>query len=192
MRAPCSFKGCETPIVARNCCDKHYRRLLHNGDPSVVKKEQHGLYYTREHGSWIMMIQRCTNPKAGDYYKYYGGRGIKVCQRWLDSFKAFYDDMAPRPKGMSLDRKDNNGNYSCGKCDECKANGWPMNCRWATKFEQALNKRPLTEHQGVNFQESKGKWRAYIRRNNKLKHLGYFDTFEEAFNARKLAEQEYA
>jgi hypothetical protein len=74
------------------------------------------------------MKSRCLNPN-GVSYKDYGGRGIKVCERWL-KFEHFFADMGVRPRGKSIDRKDVNGNYE------------PKNCRWATKHEQETNKRP--------------------------------------------------
>lgn len=81
-----------------------------------------------EENSHHSMVQRCTNPK-NDHYHRYGGRGIKVCDRWL-SFKNFYEDMGPRPAGMTLDRyPDQNGNYE------------KDNCRWATQAEQHSNRR---------------------------------------------------
>jgi hypothetical protein len=93
-----------------------------------IHEKTHGLTYSPEYVSWDSMIQRCTNPK-NRAWRYYGARGIRVCNRWLRSFAAFYADMGRRPVGRSLDRRKNDGNYS------------PSNCRWATKATQMSNKR---------------------------------------------------
>lgn len=107
--------------------------------PPGVKGFQKGNHLGHVHGecsrsgrspaytSWDCMIQRCTNPNKARYPDY-GGRGIKVCARWF-SFQNFLADMGPRPDGMTLDRKENNGNYT------------PNNCRWATADEQYANQR---------------------------------------------------
>lgn len=83
---------------------------------------------SRTYYIWAAMVQRCTNPDNRDWYLY-GARGIRVCDRWLESFAAFLEDMGEKPPGLSIDRVDNDGAYE------------PGNCRWATALEQARNKR---------------------------------------------------
>lgn len=88
-----------------------------------------GRHQSREYKAWAGMIRRCTTPKPSDR-AYYAGRGITVCDRWRDSFVAFYEDMGPKPSpGHSLDRIDNERGYE------------PGNCRWATRTEQMRNTR---------------------------------------------------
>lgn len=77
----------------------------------------HGMYKTSEYFAWSAMIQRCTNPKDCGY-KNYGGRGIKICDRWRSSFIDFYKDMGEKPfKEAQLDRVDNDGNYELNNCE---------------------------------------------------------------------------
>jgi hypothetical protein len=99
----------------------------------------HGMTFSSTYRSWGMMIQRCTNPKH-NWYKAYGGKGIKIATEWLD-FKNFLADMGERPAGKSLDRIDNNLDY-------CK-----KNCRWATPLEQARNRtnRRIVEYNGSHY-----------------------------------------
>jgi hypothetical protein len=89
--------------------------------------------------SWGAAKTRVRNKNQKTWH-HYGGRGIKMCERWLASFDDFVEDVGLRPsKKHSIDRIDGDGHYSCGKCNQCVANGWQFNCRWSTQREQTAN-----------------------------------------------------
>jgi len=135
----CSVDGCAKRRQSRGLCPMHYRRFMLYGDTNYTMrdygtgKKKHPLYAVYKD-----MVRRCSNRNDKAYHNY-GGRGIKVCDRWLgkDGFWNFVDDMGKRPSGemlsgrprYTLDRIDVNGDY-------CKEN-----CRWATWAEQGKNKR---------------------------------------------------
>lgn len=136
----CQAEGCGRPAWARALCRMHHARWWRHSDPATAFPQGHPLIHghacegrkTPTYYSWRGMIQRCLNPYNHNF-KYYGGRGIKVCGRWDTqnggSFENFLADMGARPEGLTLERVDNDGDYE------------PTNCCWATWKEQRANRR---------------------------------------------------
>ena len=131
----------------------------------------HGLGYTRLYNIWLKLKDRVLNPKNKNYIDY-GGRGITICEEWLD-VQNFYNWAMSNGYSdeLSIDRIDNNKNYC------------PDNCRWATQTIQTRNQRIYKNnksgYKGVSYTKETGRNRALISVNKKLIHLGYFQTAVE-------------
>jgi len=139
--------------------------------------------YHPNYATWIGMIQRCTSPK-NTHYGYYGGRGIRVCEQWLDALNGldnFTRDLGVRPsKKHSLDRIDSNDNYT------------PENCRWSLPSEQAYNQRKrknnTTGRTGVYPEKSNGTYWVGICEDGKFNRVMGGLSFEKACEVRTQEE----
>jgi len=150
-------KGAKNPAVAA----ANKLRLKHGG----AKMEGYDPIYNL----WRAMMRRCYTPTT-KHYERYGGRGIKVCEAWRNSYLQFKQDIGPKPdEWATLDRINNDGNYE------------PFNCRWTNKSIQSRNTRKIRVNntsgfRGVYFEKRRKKWFAMIICNKKRFNLGYYDT----------------
>lgn len=137
----------------------------------------HGLSSNRFYGTWYAMLHRCDNLESINY-KYYGARGIIVCEEWLDvrNFVAWAEATYPNIEDATLDRIDNDKGYS------------PDNCRWVDKYTQVINQRVkknnTSGYVGINWSEARLKWVSRISVEKKRIWLGDYKTIEEAVQAR--------
>ena len=149
-RCACGREKDVNAIGLKSGCSKSCGCLAQERRSKLGGFSKHPLYPI-----WNGILDRCTDPKHVSYYNY-GGRGITVCQRWMDPW-AFAEDIEReiglRPEGVSksgraiysLDRIDNDGGYWCGRCPECASQGRSLNVQWSTMSEQGINQRKVSK-----------------------------------------------
>lgn len=137
--------GNETVVRAGNLQKGNVKSCgCSKGELITKAKTRHGCslkgQWTPEYSTWSSMVCRCRSGANHNRYSSYAGRGIRVCERWK-VFDNFFADLGRRPPAKSIERQNNDGNYSCGSCPECIKNGWIRNGKWASQIEQARNTR---------------------------------------------------
>lgn len=149
---------------------------------AVKRNTRHGMRHTKVYRTWAAIINRCRSEKSTGYHNY-GGRGIDVCDRWLD-FSCFYSDMGDQPNGSSIERIDVDSGYS------------PDNCIWIDNFKQAANRRtPKNNNSGVKgvcvtddkviaYWQDNGK---QMRKSFSINKYGFSLAFSKACNVRDKA-----
>ena len=182
MERKCKVKGCDRgDIKGYGMCTKHYQRWKRNGTTDlVIEYDGPRRQFPREYKTWDSMRQRCLMPST-KLYPNYGGRGIKICERWQGAhgFAHFIEDMGPKPSlKHSIDRIDVNGDYE------------PSNCRWATPRTQASNKRNSVAVPGVSKNPRCSTWKARYRAGGRKLDKN-FKTKEEAIAQRLEWERKY-
>lgn len=158
-------KNCGSEFVA---WESHGRQYCSVECGKLTMGKRHGESYSRLHQIWCQMKTRCLCPTVNTYV-YYGGRGITVCQEWIDSFEAFRDWAKANgySDALELDRINVNGNYE------------PSNCRWATRVQQMRNTRKrrnakTSKFKGVSKHSQNGCWVAQAHESRRTKNLGSF------------------
>jgi hypothetical protein len=135
---------------------------------------RHGLSYTSEYRIWASMVGRTSNPNTANY-KYYGAKGILLCERWRDA-AVFYADMGPRPSpGHSLERVDNSRGYEPGNCVWATAKTQARNKSWTTRCSDGVALSDRAESIGVSPSLAKGRWR-YLERKG-CKDLAFLERY---------------
>lgn len=152
--------------ISKNTKSLKCKKCKRSGEKSKLERFTYSSYKN--------MIQRCTNPNT-KFYSSYGGKGITVCQSWLESFDNFFNEMGRRPENTSLDRIDWEKGYS------------RENCRWVDHSEQVRNRGKVSSlysrYRGVSYDKQRSKFIAFIQFEQKTIFLGRFESELEAAKA---------
>lgn len=176
----CRCIGCEYDAFCKGVCKAHYEQIRKYGKPmgAIIPhiKARGGITkkYPNEYRAWNLMKRRCYNHNDRSY-RNYGGRGIKVCDRWINSFQNFLEDMGCKPDGCSLDRINPDKDYS------------PENCRWATNRQQQRNRRNNRREPCIV--EWEGKYYVQVEKNG-VHRRRLCDTLELARSVRDAFDKE--
>lgn len=183
MKKICIVDGCDrTDVVGFGMCSKHYLHNKRYGTPfrSTAEDGFHRLH-PKEWNSYRSMKTRCLCETDKNYPRW-GGRGIKICERWLErpnGFKNFFADMGERPEHTTLDRIDVDGDYC------------PENCRWADWWTQRANTHPMKGRTvGVYFSKGRQKWVADFQIGT-IRKTKRFETIGQAIAQRKEWERQF-
>lgn len=174
---PITLKNTRQGSLPGNGYEGRIVAFKHPSPGSFIMNKKHGLRHHKCYDVWKNIRRRCTVPTC-DSYKNYGGRGIKMCDEWLNDVKAFIDYASTLlnygEPGYTIDRTDNDGDYE------------PGNLRWTTRHEQSVNRRRVDDlasgYMGVS--KVNNRYRARLLYKMKGIHLGYFDSAKEAAIAR--------
>lgn len=176
----CSVDMCENNAFCKGLCKAHYEQKRQHGmiigpvTKNLVARGGVTKDNPCEYRAWNLMKRRCMNKNSKDFV-YYGGRGVKVCDRWINSFANFLQDMGKKPIGCSLDRINPNEGYS------------PENCRWATDRQQQRNRRNNRPEPCIY--PLKGRYYVVVEKHGAIKRKSC-TTMEEAIVARDVFTKE--
>jgi len=171
-RIPCKC-GLTKDYRAKRCNACYQKEKAGKANPNYKHGHACKTGQTKTYMIWSQIIARCTNKKNKGY-KEYGGRGIKVCKQWL-VYEKFLNDMGEKPKGLSIERINNDKGY------------YKSNCKWATDQEQTLNrglfKNKTSKYKGVCWHKRQQKWSVSMTRNKKSYYGGSFYSERQAYKA---------
>lgn len=179
--------GIEVQIRADSLKSGHAKSCgCWNNEALKNRASNHGLSQSTEYKIYYAMQQRCYGESFHQYSDY-GGRGIEVCDRWMEDapqgFMNFLEDMGKKPEGKSLDRVNVDADYS------------PENCKWTDYSTQVFNQRRRNKNTsgrtGVDWNVRLNKWQVRIRRDNVQHYLGLYSDFSQAVKVREEAELKY-